>query len=69
MVVFSLGELERLLRQTQADLVEARALTTKLEQQKMELNRNHAEKIIQFEKSHNEMRIKSRDAIETVWFT
>lgn len=66
MGIFYAGELERLLQQTQGELIEARAMNTKLEHQISQNKRSYGEKIIGFESSQNEMRSKLREATEKV---
>lgn len=61
-----LGELQKLLRQTNGELVESRAMTAKLERQKMDLRTDNCEKSLNYEKFMSDMRMKCRDAVEKV---
>ncbi|ODM91158.1 Mitotic spindle assembly checkpoint protein MAD1 [Orchesella cincta] len=58
------SELERLLQQTQGELIESRAMNSKLEHQIIEIKRANAERIVGYERSENEMRARVRDANE-----
>lgn len=65
-MIICLGELERLLRQTQSELIDSRAAYTKLDQISIEHRRQSDEKLISLERSQEDSRIKCKNATERV---
>ncbi len=61
-VFYLSGDLERLLQQTQGELIEARAMNSRLEHQIGENKRAQSERLLTYERSENEMRAKMREA-------
>ncbi|CAL8069567.1 unnamed protein product [Orchesella dallaii] len=59
-----LSELERLLQQTQGELIESRAMNSKLEHQIIQIRRSNGERLVGYERTESEMKAKVRDANE-----
>lgn len=62
MNILIVDDLERLLQQTQGELIDARATNTKLEHQIGKVRSSYGEKFLTFERSNNEMILRIREA-------
>ena len=56
------GDLEKMLRQTQAELIDCRTTCTKLEQASNNTKKSYTEKMISFEQSEAESKTRLKEA-------